>query len=92
MLFRSTLALDNLDVRWAANAPLDADLGRIRLQGFYGRVIVNPDGRLNLAHIVRQPDEETTRSITTPAPSSAASAPMPAAASTPVAPAHRLRA
>lgn len=86
-----TLALDNLDVRWAANAPLDADLGRIRLQGFYGRVIVNPDGRLNLAHIVRQPDEETTRSITTPAPSSAASAPMPAAASTPVAPAHRLR-
>lgn len=87
-----TLALDNLDVRWAAHAPLDADLGRIRLQGFYGRVIVNPDGRLNLAHIVRQPDEEAARSLTTPAASGAASAPVPAAAaSAPAAPAHRLR-
>lgn len=91
-----TLALDNLDVRWAAHAPVDADLGRIRLQGFYGRVIVNPDGRLNLAHIVRQPEEDAARSLTTPAPSGTASTPTPVAppaatASAPAAPAHRLR-
>ena len=85
-----TLALDKLDVRWAAKAPLDADLGRIRLQGFYGRVIVNPDGRLNLAHIVRQPEEDAPRSITTPAPEAPAASGASAPAAPP-APAHRLR-
>lgn len=87
------LSLDGMDVRWSDRAPLQADFGRIQLQDFYGRVIINPDGRLNLAHIVRQPDDSGPRSVTTPE-SSAAGAPAPApsaAASSPAAPAPRLR-
>ena len=96
------LSLDGLKVQWAPDA-LDADLGRIALQDFYGRLIINPDGRLNLNDILRQEAGGETRSVTTPeaaggqpaAPSSvvaAASAPVPApalasAASSPATPA-----
>jgi hypothetical protein len=90
------LNLQGMDVAWQANGPLDAALGRISLQDFYGRVIVNPDGKLNLAGVVRQQAGGETQSVTTPrlpgekvaaaspaAASAPASGPAPAAASAP---------
>jgi uncharacterized protein involved in outer membrane biogenesis len=88
------LGLDEMDVQWKPDAPLVADLGRIALEDFYGRVIVNADGRVNLRDIVRRGDED--RSLTTPtaapeappaaapeAPAAAASAPDAAASAAP---------
>lgn len=80
------LGLDAMDVQWRADAPLVADLGRVALEGFYGRVIVNADGRVNLRDIVKRGDED--RSLTTPTaapetPAAAAPAAPPAAASAP---------
>lgn len=75
------LGLEEMDVQWKPDAPLVADLGRIALEDFYGRVIVNADGRVNLRDIVRRGDED--RSLTTPtaAPEALpASAPATAAA------------
>lgn len=90
------LSLQGMDVAWQAKGPLDAALGRISLKDFYGRVIINPDGQLNLAGVVRQQAGGETQSVTTPrlpgeksvaAAASAASAPpsgpAPAAASAP---------
>jgi hypothetical protein len=79
------LNVDGLNVKWAPDA-LDADLGRIALQDFYGRLIINPNGQLNLRDILRQQAGGETRSVTTPdAPAAAASAPpsLPLAASEP---------
>ncbi len=45
---------------------VDARLGRISLQDFYGRIIVNPDGRLNLASVLRSERGGATTSVTTP--------------------------
>lgn len=73
------LALDGLSVDWSAQGGTTADLGRISLQDFYGRVIVNPDGQLNLAGIVRKASDAPVRSLTTPEPAPAASAPAPLA-------------
>ncbi|MDO9236400.1 MAG: DUF748 domain-containing protein [Aquabacterium sp.] len=67
------LTLDGVDMAWA-NQTLDADLGRIALQDFYGRVIINPDGHLNLAGIMRHEAGAEPRSLTTPQ-AKAASAP-----------------
>lgn len=73
------LNLQDARARWLAGA-LDADLGRVTLDQFYGRVIINASGRLNLADIVRHP--ETARaSLTTP--EGAAAADAAAAASAP---------
>ena len=55
---------------------VDAQLGRIQLRDFYGRIIVNPDGRLNLASVMRSERDGATTSVTTP---QAASATPPAA-------------
>ncbi|HMZ02746.1 MAG TPA: DUF748 domain-containing protein, partial [Burkholderiaceae bacterium] len=46
------LGLDGLDVDWRANA-LNADLGRIALDGLAARLILHPDGHLNVADIVK---------------------------------------
>jgi hypothetical protein len=69
------LSLDGMDVSWADQA-LDANLGRIALKDFYGRIIINPDGKLNLAGIMRHEAGAEARSLTTP---EAAGAPKPAA-------------
>jgi hypothetical protein len=68
------LDLSGLDIK-LANDALDADLGRIALNDFYGRIIINPDGQLNLAGIMRQQAGAAPSSLTTPqAPGVAASA------------------
>ncbi|MDE2400797.1 MAG: DUF748 domain-containing protein [Burkholderiales bacterium] len=70
-----SLALDGLDAAWK-NGAINADLGRIALNDFYGRIIINPDGRLNLADLVKHEGGAPTKSLTTPQPSGAASAPV----------------
>ncbi|WP_230182316.1 DUF748 domain-containing protein [Aquabacterium sp. CECT 9606] len=82
-----SLALDGLDVNWKAGA-LNADLGRIALNDFYGRLIINPTGKLNLSDLVKHEAGTQAQSLTTPqasppvappvAASAAASAPAPA--------------
>jgi hypothetical protein len=84
------LKLEGSDLGWAQGA-VNADLGKISLQDFYGRIIINPDGKLNLAQIARHPDDTAPQSLTTPkeagAKPVAAPSPAPAlaAASTPAA-------
>jgi uncharacterized protein involved in outer membrane biogenesis len=72
----SSLSLDGVDLAHGP-AGTDADLGFIAVKDFYGRVIINPDGQLNLASIVRQQGQAEGQSITTP---QASSAPVQAAA------------
>jgi hypothetical protein len=64
------LALNRTQLAWqddGQKAPqLDADLGQIQLADFFGRVIVNADGRLNLAQIVKQASQSEPTSLTTP--------------------------
>lgn len=68
------LALDGTDLSWSPQA-LNADLGFIVLDDFYGRIIVNPDGQLNVANLMRKPGDADPRSITTPqTPAEAAAA------------------
>ncbi|HSV68498.1 MAG TPA: DUF748 domain-containing protein [Methylibium sp.] len=79
------LGLDAMEVHWKPDA-LVADLGQIALEDFYGRVIVNADGRINLRDIVKRGEED--RSLTTPtdaaaAPPAAEPPPADAAASAP---------
>jgi len=57
--------LDGADVAITGDQ-VDARLGRISLQDFYGRIIVNPDGRLNLASVLRSERGGATTSVTTP--------------------------
>ncbi len=71
------LSLDGLDVALAGDA-LDANLGRIALKDFYGRVIINPDGRLNLAGIMRHEAGAEALSLTTPESAASAASPRPA--------------
>lgn len=59
------LSAKGLDITWKDQA-LDADLGRIALQDFYGRVIINPNGRLNLADITDRSAGQEAKSLTTP--------------------------
>lgn len=67
----ASLSLDGTDLAFAQQGGVDADLGFIAVKDFYGRVIVNPDGRLNLASIVRRADQGE-QSITTPQAAGAA--------------------
>lgn len=79
-----TLSLDGTDLAWA-NGQVNANLGRIALSDFFGRVIINPDGQLNLSRIASREAGAQPKSITTP--EAAASAPatpvMASAASVP---------
>jgi hypothetical protein len=59
------LSLDSTELAMLGDQ-LDAKLGRIQLDDFYGRIIVNPDGRLNLASILRSERGGATTSVTTP--------------------------
>lgn len=90
------LSLDGLDVNWKAGT-LTADLGRIALDDFYGRLIINPDGKLNLAGLVKRDAADESRSLTTPqaasqpaSPASAIAAAPPASAASDVAPSEAL--
>jgi uncharacterized protein involved in outer membrane biogenesis len=58
------LQLDGADVGWRP-AAVEADLGSVSLDDFYGRVIVNADGRINLSGIVKRPGDAAPRSLTT---------------------------
>lgn len=100
----TSFTLDRADLGWRDGA-VDADLGFIALKDFYGRVIVNRDGSLNLASVVRRSGDAQPTSVTTPqdtgkpavVASSKASAPQPAASAmsatspTPAATSPRLR-
>lgn len=82
MLLRwASFTLDRTDLSWRDGA-IDADLGFIALKDFYGRVIVNRDGSLNLASVARRPGDAQATSVTTPQATAAvpsASAPQSAA-------------
>lgn len=67
------LSLVGSDITWRP-AAFDADLGSVALDDFYGRVIINSDGRVNLRDIVRSADKQAAVSLTTPAASAAAPA------------------
>ncbi len=91
-----SLDLDGLDVAWQQGGSTTADLGRVSLDNFYGRLIVHPDGHLNLADVRKLEKGAAAQSITTPrtaaesaeaAASSAATAPKGATGS----PAPKLR-
>ncbi|HYR25174.1 MAG TPA: DUF748 domain-containing protein, partial [Aquabacterium sp.] len=75
-----SLALEGTDLNWRAGQ-INADLGRIALREFYGRVIINPNGTLNLASIAKREAGAAPQSLTTP--QAAASAPQPAASAAP---------
>lgn len=59
------LAFTGLDVNWRAGQ-LDADLGRIALDGLQARVILHPDAHLNLADVVKRHTGGEAVSVTTP--------------------------
>ncbi|MFX8250588.1 hypothetical protein ABTL38_19465, partial [Acinetobacter baumannii] len=77
-----SLALNRIQANYDGNTPR-VRVGAVALSTFYARVIINPNGRLNLQDIRVQSDEER-RSLTQaqPAPASAPAAPV---ASAPVA-------
>jgi outer membrane protein OmpA-like peptidoglycan-associated protein len=88
------LALDGLAVGWQGGpggGAVDADLGRISLDGLQARVILHPDAHLNLADIVKREAGAAPQSITTPQAGQTAPAPAPAAASGPAAAPMKLR-
>ncbi len=74
------LGLEGMDVRWRPDA-LVADLGQIALEDFYGRVIVNADGRVNLRDIAKRGGED--RSLTTPSAAPPAAVPEAPASAAP---------
>lgn len=64
------LSVEAMNVDWH-QGDLVADLGSIALDDFYGRVIINADGNLNLRDILRRDQAEAPRSLTEPAPAAA---------------------
>ena len=60
-----TLRFDHLQLTRPKTATI-VSLGNVTLSDFYSRLIVNPNGRLNLQDIVAHPGETTTHSVTTP--------------------------
>jgi len=73
------LQLEGSDLAWSPTA-LTADLGKISLQDFYGRVIINPDGKLNLSQLMRHPNDVAPQSLTTPQEAGAKTSAPPQAA------------
>ncbi len=76
------LQLDGADLGWQPSG-LEADLGEVALDDFYGRVIVNADARINLLDIAKRAGEEGPRSLTTPEAAGAGQAPAPTPSQTP---------
>lgn len=75
-----SLALNRIQVRYDGDTP-HVRVGAVALSTFYARIIINPNGRLNLQDIRVQP-EEARRSLTQSEPA-AASAPAAAQAVAP---------
>ncbi|MEX8519234.1 MAG: DUF748 domain-containing protein [Leptothrix sp. (in: b-proteobacteria)] len=77
------LGFEGLEIGWRGGV-LDANLGRVSLDGLDARVILHPDGHLNLADVSKHGAEQPPTSLTTPqtAASGAARAPQPPAATT----------
>lgn len=71
-----SLAFDDLRVGYN---PLYVHIGKVALTDFYARLIVHPDGSVNLAQIM----EQGTREEQPAPPDAATAAPQPAAAETP---------
>ncbi len=75
-----SLSLAGID---AASSPLKATVNEIALEDFYSRLIVNPDGTLNVQHIVKKPGDAETTGTSPPvedptvASSAQAAAPLP---------------
>jgi hypothetical protein len=65
LLSWQALTLDGADVAVRGD-DVDANLGRIALKDFYGRIIINPNGQLNVAGIMRHEAGAQARSLTTP--------------------------
>ena len=85
------LAFTGLDVNWRAGQ-LDADLGRIGLDGLQARVILHPDAHLNLADVVKRNTGDAAVSVTTPqAKGDAPPQPAPVAAPADTGPKPRIR-
>lgn len=80
----ASFTLDRTDLSWRDGA-IDADLGFIALKDFYGRIIVNRDGSLNLASIVRRQGDAAETSVTTPQLAPQSGVPASASASAPAA-------
>jgi len=78
-----SLALNRIQAHYDGNTP-HVRVGAVALSTFYARIIINPNGRLNLQDIRVQPEEER-RSLTQtePAPASAPAAQAAAPASVP---------
>ncbi len=77
-----SLSLDGTELALNGDA-VDANLGRIALKDFYGRLIINPSGQLNVAGIMRHEAGAQARSLTTPEPAASAPAAKPVAAPIP---------
>ncbi|HEX5358256.1 MAG TPA: DUF748 domain-containing protein [Aquabacterium sp.] len=75
------LTLDGADVALDGEA-VDANLGRIAFKDFYGRLIINPSGQLNVAGIMRHEAGGEARSLTTPEPAASSPSTRPVAAVT----------
>lgn len=75
-----SLSLDGTELALNGDA-VDANLGRIALKDFYGRLIINPSGQLNVAGIMRHEAGAQARSLTTPEPAASNPATRPASAS-----------
>ena len=75
-------SIGGADIDWRPTGT-QADLGTVTLEGFYGRVILNADGQLNLRDILRRPGEARAVSLTTPSAAPAQDAPIRAEPSTP---------
>jgi hypothetical protein len=73
------LRADGLDLQWTP-ADLVADLGAVSLDDFYGRLIIDNTGRINLRDIVKRESGDANRSITTPTDNAASAAPAGEAA------------
>ncbi|MBI5926510.1 MAG: DUF748 domain-containing protein [Aquabacterium sp.] len=73
------LTLDGADVALDGEA-VDANLGRIAFKNFYGRLIINPNGQLNVAGIMRHEAGGQARSLTTPEPAASSPSTRPVAA------------
>ena len=78
-----SLALNRIQANYDGNTPR-VRVGAVALSTFYARIIINPNGRLNLQDIRVQSDEER-RSLTQAQPASASAPATAPVASAPVA-------
>ncbi|TDV27732.1 uncharacterized protein DUF748 [Paraburkholderia caballeronis] len=59
-----SLELSNLKANYDEQKGTDVDARRVTFAGFYGRVLLDPQGRLNLTDVVAKPGDGGTQSLT----------------------------